>query len=397
MKIAYLTYWSVTEGLSQATSIPHLIILNEFKEVHRIDYYTFEKYNDFSSVKIAPKVYHYSIKRDVGSNLFNKINDYVRGWKLIHFNHKSVKYDLIIARSSFSGIFAFFLKLFYGIPFVVESFEPHSEYQINIPNGWSKYGFRYLFLNTFERLEKKFSSVLLPVSFFYKEKLIQQGVPENKIIVQPCCVDFNKFNFSFETRQFVRQQLNIPDDNLVGIYAGKFGGLYYENEAFEMFRDLNKLLNFKFSIIILTPNDKNILLNQLISFGFDEKNLNILFVQPDSVFDYLNASDFAFNFHISSNVSNYFSPIKNAEYWSMGLPIIIPTGIGDDSDLVDKFNLGIVHDFSRKINKKQVDQLLFLIKDSRHKKFIFKTTLNYRSIDLIQASYLEMFQKLQIR
>lgn len=397
MKIAYLTYWSINEGLSQATSIPHLKVLNNFTQVDKIDYYTFEKEEIFQIPTIASKINHYSLKRCLGSSLINKIKDYYRAWKTIHTNHKLEKYDLVIARSSFTGIFALFIKLIYGIPFVVESFEPHSEYQVNIPNGWSKWGIRYLFLNFFENIEKNFSSVLLPVSNGYKKKLIEQGIPENKIILQPCCVDYSKVKFCSTTSQSIRDQLNIPDDNLVGIYAGKFGGLYYEKEAFELIGDINKLLGNKFSIILLTPNNKEYLINQLTSIGLEKQNINVLFVKPEDVFNYLIASDFAFNFHISSNVSNYFSPIKNAEYWSIGLPIIIPPRIGDDSEIVEKLEVGIVHDFSQKITEEHVDKLLYILRQANYKDTISKKTIVYRSLDLIHDSYSEMFDNLQFK
>ena len=396
MKIAYITYWSINEGLSQATSIPNLKILNSFNHVEKIDYYTFEKYN-IEKHNIAQKVRHYALKRNLGSSLINKLKDYFNAWKIICKNHKSIKYDLVIARSSFTGIFAYFIFLIYKIPFVVESFEPHSEYQINIPNGWSKWGVRYLFLNFFENIEKKFSAVLLPVSNNYKKKLVEQGVPENKIIVQPCCVDYSKVKFCSLARQSIRNQFNIPDDYLVGIYAGKFGGLYYEKEAFKLIGDLNQFLNNKFSIILLTPNDEEYIKSQLTSIGLEKQNINVLFVKPENVFDYLTASDFAFNFHISNNVSNYFSPIKNAEYWSMGLPIIMPTRIGDDSEIVENLQVGIVHDFSQKISVEQVNKLLDIVNKVNYRDTICKKTIVYRSIDLIHSSYSEMFLNLQIK
>ena len=88
MKIAYLTYWSINEGLSQATSIPHIKVLNNFSQVEQIDYYTFEKEESIQNQTISPKINHYSLKRCSGSSLINKIKDYHRAWKTINSNHK---------------------------------------------------------------------------------------------------------------------------------------------------------------------------------------------------------------------------------------------------------------------------------------------------------------------
>ena len=397
LKIAYLTYWSIREGLSQATSIPHLEVLSNFSQIEQIDYYTFEKDEIYQKPIIASSVNHYSLRRSKHSNLIFKIKDYYCAWRTIQSKHKVEKYDLIIERSAFTGIFALLAKLIYGIPFVVESFEPHSDYQINIPNGWSKWGIRYLCLKFFENIEKFFSSVLLPVSNCYKKKLVEQGIPESKVILQPCCVDYSKVKFSSSIRHSVRNQLNIPEANLVGIYAGKFGGLYYEREAFELISDLNEFLNHQFSIILLTPNDREDIFRQLRSIGLDERNVSILFAKPESVFDYLAAADFAFNFHISSKVSNFFSPIKNAEYWSMGLPIIIPVNIGDDSEIVERLEVGIVHDFSQKLNCYQVRNLLDILNRPNSKEVIREKTIVFRSMDLVRSSYSKMFLLLQIK
>jgi hypothetical protein len=397
LKIAYITYWSIQEGLSQATSIPNLRILNGFEKVSKIDYYTFEKeYEDYNFF-IGEKISHFPLKRGVGSHLSVKIKDYVLAWKQIHANHKIRKYDFVIARSSFSGIFAFFIFLLYRVPFIVESFEPHSEYQINIPGGWSKFGFRYNFLSFFENLQKKYSSFLLPVSNNYKNELIKEGVLEAKVIVQPCCIDYSNVIFNSSVREIFRNKLQIPSDNLVGVYAGKFGGLYYEKEAFDFIGDLNFFLNNNLSIIFLTPNDKDYLIEQLVLRGFDVGRINVLFVKPTEVFSYLMASDFGFNFHISNTVSNYFSPIKNAEYWSLGLPIIIPTGIGDDSEIVNNLEIGLVHDFSEKLKIDQVKKLICIINNNVSRLIISEKTLKFRSIELIRKSYSDIFSNMYFK
>lgn len=397
MKIAYFTYWGINEGLSQSTSIKNLVSLNSFNNIQKIHYYTFEIKKIKHDYILPEKVIHFQINRRIGSNIIDKIIDYYNAWNLLQKNHKITEYDLIIARSSFSGIFAYFLFLKYKIPFVVESFEPHSDYQINIPNGWSKYGIRYTILNIFEFILKKKSKLLLPVSNSYKKALIAEGILEKKIIVQPCCIDYSVVKFDDNIRNQIRKELKIPNENLVGIYVGKFGGIYYENEAFDLIGDLNILLKRKFSIILLTPNDNLFLINQLTLRGLEIENINILYVEPQLVYKYLMAADFGFNFHISSKVSNCFSPIKNGEYWSVGLPIIIPTNIGDDSNIIQKYNLGIVHDFKYRIDEFKVEQLQNLINYLNIRDKIINKTIQFRSVDIIKKSYEKMFKILQIK
>lgn len=391
MKIAYLTYWSINEGLSQSTSLKNLKILNEMYNIDKIHYYTFEKDILQKDIDLPNKVIHFPLERKKGSKILNKIYDFFHAWRTIKKNQNTIKYDLVIARSSFSGIFAFFLYLIYKIPFVVESFEPHSKYQINIPNGWSKFGMRYFILNFFERIQKKFSSILLPVSNSYKQILIKEGVSKNKIIVQPCCADYSFQQFNNNDKNKIRKDLNISIENIVGIYVGKFGGIYYEKEAFDMISKINNYLNHKFSIIILTPDDKSYIIRQLIDRGVKIQNINILYVNQQEVVYYLLASDFAFNFHITNKFSNCFSPIKNAEYWATGLPLIIPKNIGDDSNIVENLNIGIVHDFSKNLDSLQIEKLIEIILSVNIRKKIFDMTLEFRSNKLIKRSYEQMF------
>ncbi len=394
MKIAYITYWSIDEGLSQGTSIPNLMELEKFNQVTKIDYYTFEKKKNKHAFN-SDKINHVILKRKSSSKLAHKIADYYFALKLIILNHKNQKYDLIISRSSFAGIFGVIFFIFYRVPFAVESFEPHSDYELNIPNGWRKFGIRYIFLKFFENIQKKYAFVLLPVSNFYKLKLLEEGVPESKVIVQPCCINYNKVAFNEITRLKIRKELNIPVEHYVGVYAGKFGGLYYENDAFKFIGELYRKFERKMSIILLTPMSEETIRNELIYFGLDSSCIHIKYVDPKEVFNYLMAADFAFNFHISNSVSNFFSPIKNAEYWSIGLPIIISRNIGDDSELIEKHNIGIVIDILNEIEYYKVEKLKEIIDIQFVRHLIAQKTIQYRSIHLVNRSYQEMFNKLR--
>ena len=114
-------------------------------------------------------------------------------------------------------------------------------------------------------------------------------------------------------------------------------------------------------------------------------------VNQQEVVYYLLASDFAFNFHITNKFSNCFSPIKNAEYWATGLPLIIPKNIGDDSNIVENLNIGIVHDFSKNLDSLQIEKLIEIILSVNIRKKIFDMTLEFRSNKLIKRSYEQMF------
>jgi len=77
--------------------------------------------------------------------------------------------------------------------------------------------------------------VLMPVAYNYAEYLKELSVEESRIHTIPCNVPVEKFHFSKEDKK-MRQKFGIGNHETVGIYAGKFGGLYCDEEAFWLFR-----------------------------------------------------------------------------------------------------------------------------------------------------------------
>jgi hypothetical protein len=134
----------------------------------------------------------------------------------------------------------------------------------------------------------------------------------------------------------IRNQLIGKDENrLIGIYTGKFGGLYLKEEAFEIFATVKKLYS-SFFLMILTPENKDEVKEALTRIGFTPQDYFVDEVKHHQLPEYLSAADIAFSFHRPLSSMKYVSPIKNGEYWANGLPILMPDGVGDDSSIVNK-------------------------------------------------------------
>ncbi len=147
MKIFYISYWGVKEGLTASTVFPNLKILSEDKRVEQIDFFTMERdtdnvfINDFVPI---PKVNHWPIYTKIlGFFLFTKIADWLRIRKTISSAAKKVKPDLVICRGAMAGAFGTMLHKKFNIPYVVESFEPHAEYMLE-SGVWKKNSLRWL-------------------------------------------------------------------------------------------------------------------------------------------------------------------------------------------------------------------------------------------------------------
>src|SRR5688500_1160370 len=146
--------------------------------------------------------------------------------------------------------------LILGISVIDESFEPHAEYMVE-GKTWKKSGFEYAFQRWVEDQTKKKALVLMPVSYNYAKHLVNTGISENRITVMPCCVDNEKFKFNEDARMRIRRELGVSSETVVGIYVGKFGDIYLNEEAFDLFRQTEQFFGNNFFLIILSPQDND--------------------------------------------------------------------------------------------------------------------------------------------
>jgi hypothetical protein len=178
-----------------------------------------------------------------------------------------------------------------------------------------------------------------------KPFLETRGVKSDSIMVMPCAVDQVAFSFDLEKRKAVRANLNISADCVTGIYVGKFGGLYYDAEAFRIFQYAFDFFP-KFKLIILTPDSVEETKKKLFKGGIEARDCHVLSVRHEEVAAYLAAADFAFALVKPSPAKKFSSPIKIGEYWAMGLPVLIAKEIGDDSAIIELNRVGATFEMS---------------------------------------------------
>ena len=334
MTVVYIGYWGANEGLSVATIWPHLKILSELG-IKRIVYISIERANEqeFKFPDI-PGLHHVPLYTDkYPSRLLNKLYDFLLlPRKILSVVKKETPYK-VFCRSTLAGYFGHYIFRKTGIPYIVESMEPHVDYMVET-GVWSKNGLSAKLQNRWEKNQFEMAEFLLPVTEGYKKKLVSRGINEEKIKVMPCAVDVEKFLFKPDEREELRQELKIAADDIVGIYVGKIGGIYYSlQDSIEIFKQAFQ--HFKnFYLLILTPQDPQEIKNNL-NLSALRNRFTVLSVSHDEVPNYLSASDFAFSLHYPTPSMRYVSPIKNGEYWANGLPILISKGIGDDHEIIE--------------------------------------------------------------
>ena len=135
MRILFLGYWGFEDPLTTATVLPHLRLLQDRADVEAIQLVTIER--EESAFKLPAlklpftnnKITFAPLLSPPGRNvLINKIADFLRFPRALAAQAKAFGTDFILARGAPAGSLAYLVWQRTGIPFYVESFEPHAEY-----------------------------------------------------------------------------------------------------------------------------------------------------------------------------------------------------------------------------------------------------------------------------
>lgn len=341
MRVLYLGYWGSKDSLTASTILPSLRVLGAFPQITQIIYCSIERSGEGGIIAL-PKVEHVAIpSRDMGSVVLTKVRDYRVIYATLRRLCEKYAIDLMICRSSLAGAFGHRIKRKLGTPYIVESFEPHRDYMVE-SGVWSRYDLRSFIQSLHEGQQKESADFILPVSSNYVTKLIGEGIDRDKISLLPCCVDLQKFSFDTIVRNAMRDLHSYHDRDVVGIYVGKFGGIYYDREAFRIFREAFDYFGVRFQLILLSSDEHDGIRMRASQHTIPLERVVIRSVPHDEVNSWLCAADFAFCTVRPAPSRKFCSPVKNGEYWACGLPVVIEPGIGDDSDIIAGEGGGVV-------------------------------------------------------
>lgn len=342
MNILVITYWKFSDALIQTYTLPYLRIIRDILPAGSgITLITLEPEGEVKKeIPVEPGIVRYSFR------LYPFGVRAMIGWQ-INFRHLRS----IVQRKNIATIHTWCtpaggigerLSKQTGVPLVIDSFEPHAEPMVET-GTWKKGGpaFRSLFAMERKQVHRArwIIGVVAAMKDYAREKYHYNGI---HFLVKPACIDFAQFNLLKRNNQALRQKLNISGHDVVCVYAGKFGGLYMKEEAFRFFRAAHDVFGKNFKVLLLSSTPQNEINAMAQAAGLDPSVLITTFVPHTEVAGYMGVADFAFSAFKPVESRKYCTPIKNGEYWAMGLPVVIGEGISEDSDIIRSNNAGYV-------------------------------------------------------
>lgn len=368
-RILVITYWSIREPLIQNYTLPYLRLIRLFlEEGGRILLLTMEKpEQDLSDeekecrkaelldegVEWVPERY-----RPFGLRAAWNWSGLIRKWGR---KGKEGAFDAVHAWGTPAGAPAHRIAKRSGKPLILDSFEPHAESMLEV-GQWKRKGLAFHTLFRLEKAQARAADAVIAVSqgMKYYSWDRYQAV-HSSFEVKPACVDGEEV-----CRKAQQYSTGLPDTEgkVVGVYAGKFGGIYLEKGIFDLIRAAQEEWGHRFLMILLTDLPKEKGRAWMNRKGVNEELVHQEWVDPDRVPSYLALADFAINPVRSVPSKRYCTSIKDGEYWAMGLPVMIPEGVADDAGIIKKERTGVVlHELSYETMRQGMKEMRAILED----------------------------------
>lgn len=283
------------------------------------------------------------------------------------------------------GAIALPLSVLSRRPMVLDSFEPHAESMVEA-GEWQRNSLAFRVLFYLEKMQLRRASHIIcaaPGMESYCRKAY--GFTRSNFLVKAAGVDTTLFD---PAKVFALGKDKMGLKKVVCVYAGKFGGIYLEKEIFDFLNAAASYWKNQFSVLLLSSHSREEVLKYCRQSGLDPELVRLHFVPHEEVPAYLSLADFALCPVKALPTKKYCSPIKNGEYWAMGLPVLITPDISVDSALIAIHRAGhVLEDHRPAEYAKALRVLNELIQEPGHRERIRALALSERSFSQAKAHY----------
>lgn len=398
--VLVITYWSFKDALIQTYTLPYVKMIREnIPAKSKIFLFTREQahfkmsYEEWLNTKATFKrKYNIVLLRSKYKKFglaaqLQTLFIVFRLWVLSVF--RGVK--TIHTWCTPSGVLGYLLKRITGKRLILDSFEPHAEVMLE-GGTWSKDSRAFKMLFSFERrMLKKADNIIACTPSMQEYSKKKYGVDRADMFFKPACVDFEKFNIEIPVDEALKTELGL-NGKTVMVYAGKLGGLYLDQEVFEIVKAGIDVFGENFRFLFLTNTSNAEIEKYCAELNIDRNIIVNRFVPHAEVPKYMALATFALNPMKPLPSRRHSAPIKDSEYWAMGLPVIITKNISDDSDIIEKNKIGFVLQEVEELELLEaMSTVKVIIEELDFKTRIFSIAEKSRNYLLAQRIYKELY------
>jgi hypothetical protein len=337
-KILFLTQWHYDDALVQTYTLPYVNIIKQITMAHCF-LVTTGKNNRETNISERGGITVIELPDPL---LAGRVQWFYNIFKLNSIIKKE-HINTIHAWCTPAGALGSVLKrLNKKCRFIIDSFEPHAEAMVE-NKTWSRGGLKYKFLSYYEKKEAKEADALIFAAHGMEKYVAKTyGVELKNYFVKPACTNLDVFNKSAIKSKKLLADMKL-EGKIVCVYAGKFGGIYLEDETFEFIKECETYWGKeKFRFLLLSNSTDEYIAEKAKKYSIERETIVKAFVPHKEVQDYMGLADFAICPVKPVPTKRYCSPIKDGEYWALGLPVVITPNISDDSEIIEKNNAGAV-------------------------------------------------------
>ncbi len=398
--ILVLTHWSFQDALIQTYTLPYVrMIRKNISADRRIILVTFEQ-EHLQMNAVIRKEKEAALNKEgieILTLKYSKI-DFLfpfraAGYFFTLFNTiRKNKVGIIHAWCTPAGSLGYVLSKITGANLIIDSYEPHAEAMVE-NNTWQRNSFRFKLLFSLEKKLSKHAKILISATEGMREyaKRKYNFQPEN-FLVKPACVNMDDFNLKEKKNNRLLKELGL-ENKIVAVYAGKFGGIYLTKEVFQLLKIAENKWKENFRVLLLTNHDQGEIRQWALEAGFPMEKIISRFVLHHEVNDYMGLGDFAITPVKPIPTKRYCSPIKDGEYWALGLPVIITKDISDDSNIIETENIGaVLQNLSTEDYIIAIDKIHELLKEGQELSIrISSVAKKYRSFEIAETVYQQIY------
>ena len=390
--ILIITYWDYNDALIQTYTLPYIkIISNTISHDSKLFLVTLNKSNKKTENSI-PKITNISFRYKkfgiLGGLMWLKVVI------TLLYTIKKHKITTIHTWCTPAGAIGYVLSVLTRKKLIIDSFEPHAESMVE-GGTWKKNGLAFKILFKLEKLQLKRAKEVICANegmIEYSQRVYK--IKKSRYFVKPACVDLNLFSYKNLKNEALLKELQL-DNKITCVYAGKFGGLYLENEVFSFFKTAIDYWGDKFRVLLLTSHSNEQIQNYMHQLNIPKEYIIRKFVAHNEVPNYMGLADFAISPNKSIPSRKFSTPIKNAEYWALGLPIVITQNISDDSDLIFQNKIGsVIEELTPEAYLKCIKEIDLLLKEYNRKELYEKIrpiAEKYRNFSIAETVYKSIY------